>query len=195
MISRRLQVALIILVLTLLGMGYYALRLKQHSEAMQQVSDTRPAPPLTAGPQESVTVYYANDEDASIQHAPVQVGSSQHPEVRARDVLRQLIAMYTAKGSPHFMAPGADVRSVFVVNDTLAIVDLNSAFADAHRSGIMEEQLTIVSLVQTVSSVLPKVTRVQFLVEGKPRETLAGHADLRGTYDVASVAQLARELQ
>jgi hypothetical protein len=36
---------------------------------------------------------------------------------------------------------------------------------------------------------------VKILVDGKERETLAGHADLTGFYDVTAVNQLATELQ
>jgi hypothetical protein len=42
---------------------------------------------------------------------------------------------------------------------------------------------------------LPKLTRLKFLVDGKERDTLAGHSDLKGFYDVATIAQIARELQ
>jgi hypothetical protein len=59
----------------------------------------------------------------------------------------------------------------------------------------MEEELTIVSMVQTLAANIPKLTRVKFLVDGKERDTLAGHADLKGFYDVATIAQVARELQ
>jgi hypothetical protein len=59
----------------------------------------------------------------------------------------------------------------------------------------MEEELTIVSVIQTLAANLPKLTRVKFLVDGKERDTLAGHSDLKSFYDVATVAQIARELQ
>jgi hypothetical protein len=36
---------------------------------------------------------------------------------------------------------------------------------------------------------------VKILVEGKERETLAGHADLSGFYDVSAVNQLTAQLQ
>jgi hypothetical protein len=36
---------------------------------------------------------------------------------------------------------------------------------------------------------------VKILVGGKERETLAGHADLTGFYDVSAVNQLVGELQ
>jgi len=36
---------------------------------------------------------------------------------------------------------------------------------------------------------------VSLTVDGKERETLAGHADLKGVYDVATVNQLVREMR
>jgi hypothetical protein len=36
---------------------------------------------------------------------------------------------------------------------------------------------------------------VKFLVEGKERETLAGHADLMSFYQVSAVHELAKELE
>jgi hypothetical protein len=42
---------------------------------------------------------------------------------------------------------------------------------------------------------LPQLGRVRFLVDGKSRDTLAGHIDLTGWYDVAMVAEAAKELQ
>ena len=60
--------------------------------------------------------------------------------------------------------------------------------------GILVEELTIASLVQTVAENIPGVTRIKILVEGKERETLAGHADLTTFYDVSVVSQLAGQL-
>ena len=42
---------------------------------------------------------------------------------------------------------------------------------------------------------MPNLLKVKILVEGKERETLAGHADLSSYYDVGAVNQLATQLQ
>jgi len=96
------------------------------------------------------------------------------------------------------LTPGrepADIRSVFLVDPGVAVIDLNSAFADTHRSGVLVEQLTVASLIQTISVNTPNLLRVKILVDGKERDTLAGHADLSSFYDVAAVNQLATQLQ
>lgn len=196
MISRRLQIALLLLVVVIFGMSYYALKLKQHAERVDQVSqNARPALPAAAGRKEPVQIFVAYDEDLTLRPRQVQADKATQPDERARAALRALVDFYTAKQSPHPLGQGSDINAVYLANETTAVVDLNSTFANTHRSGIMEEELTIVSVIQTLASNLPKLTRVKFLVDGKERDTLAGHSDLKSFYDVATVAQIARELQ
>ena len=64
----------------------------------------------------------------------------------------------------------------------LAVVNLTAAFASSHPSGIETESLTVLSICATLHANLPQVTEVRFLVDGQPRDTLAGHADLMRTY-------------
>jgi len=49
--------------------------------------------------------------------------------------------------------------------------------------------------VLTLKAQLPELTRVRFLVDGKPRETLAGHIDLSGWFDVSAVSQASADLR
>jgi len=70
----------------------------------------------------------------------------------------------------------------------LAVVNLTSAFAASHPSGIEAETLTVLSICGTLHANLPRVTQVRFLVDGQPRATLAGHADLTRTYLAADPA-------
>jgi len=64
----------------------------------------------------------------------------------------------------------------------LAVVNLTSAFVAGHPSGLETETLTVLSICGTLHANLPRVTQVRFLVDGQPRATLAGHADLTRTY-------------
>ena len=90
---------------------------------------------------------------------------------------------------------GAEVRNVYLVPPDLAVIDTNSALADGHRSGILEEELTVASLVETLAANTPGITRIRILVDGKERDSLAGHADLSGFYDVAAVTKLIEQMQ
>jgi hypothetical protein len=72
----------------------------------------------------------------------------------------------------------------------MAVIDLSGALAAAQPSGIEPETLTLLSMMETLHANLPTVTQVHFLVDGRPRDTLAGHADLTRTY-MASEAESA----
>ena len=70
----------------------------------------------------------------------------------------------------------------------LAVVNLTSAFGASHPSGIETETLTVLSICGTLHANIPRVTQVRFLVDGQPRATLAGHADLTRTYLAANAS-------
>jgi hypothetical protein len=60
---------------------------------------------------------------------------------------------------------------------------------------VLIEELTVASLIHTISANTPGILKVKILVDGKERDTLAGHADLSDFYDVSAVNQLASQLQ
>ncbi len=93
------------------------------------------------------------------------------------------------------MDSASAIRDVYLVDPGLAVIDVNAAFANGHRSGVLVEELTVASMVQTLSANMAGITRVKFLVEGKERDTLAGHVDLANFYDVSAVNRLAAQLQ
>lgn len=196
MIPRRFAIAITIMLLISLGMSVYVWRMRGRAAQPQpQIADNRPVPPPASGPTERVTLFVAYDDPGILlpQLAIIPLPSGR--QQRAEELLRALLDSYLAKTSTHPLGPGADVRSVYLVDPGLAVIDLNSAFADGHRSGILVEELTVASLVQTLSTNIPGVTRVKILVDGKERETLAGHADLSRFYDISSVNDLVDQLR
>ena len=64
----------------------------------------------------------------------------------------------------------------------LAVIDLRSNFVNTHPSGVEVETLTLASIIATLHTNLPQIEQIRFLVDGQPRETLAGHADLLRIY-------------
>jgi hypothetical protein len=64
----------------------------------------------------------------------------------------------------------------------LAVVNLTGAFTAGHPSGLEVETLTVLSICATLHANFPGIVEVRFLVDGKQRATLAGHADLTRTY-------------
>jgi hypothetical protein len=105
-------------------------------------------------------------------------------------LLRALLRIYQQPGAAHPLSPAADIRAIYLVDPDAAVIDLNAAFADQHRSGILSEQLTVNSLVETLGVNVPGIQRVNILVEGQTRDTLAGHADLSDSFDVRTIEQV-----
>ncbi|MGC2763957.1 MAG: GerMN domain-containing protein, partial [Candidatus Acidiferrum sp.] len=158
-------------------------------------ANTQPVAPPVSGSSEQVTLYVAYDDAGVLRPKAVRITLPTGRQERAAEILRALLTLYLDKSSPHPLGPGSDIRDVYLVDPGLAVIDLNAAFADNHRSGVLVEELSVVSLVQTLSANIPGITRVKILVEGNERETLAGHADLSNFFDVPAVTQVVAQLQ
>ncbi len=196
MIPRQLVIAMAVLVAAALGLGIYTWKMRKTvTSAPVVATDTRPLAPPVAGPTERVVLYVAHDEDGSLRPEAAQIPMPSGRQQRAEELLRALLSNYLDKNSPHVLGSGSEIRSVFLVDPGVAVIDVNSAFSDTHRSGVLVEELTVASLIHTISANIPGILKVQILVEGKERDTLAGHADLSSYYDVSAVNQLAAQLQ
>jgi len=196
MIPRHLTIAFAILLAAALGLSLYAWHIRKNAAAPTVAPvDTRPLAPPVSGPSEHVVLFVAHDEDGTLRAESSQIPMPSGRQQRAEELLRALLSIYLDKNSPHRLGPGADIRSVYLVDPGVAVIDVNSAFADTHRSGVLVEQLTVASLIQTVAVNTPNLLRIKIVVDGKERDTLAGHADLTSYYDLAAVNQLATQLQ
>ncbi len=196
MITRQLAIATAVLIVAALGLGAYAWHMRKTATPEPAAStDTRPLAPPIAGPTERVALFVAHDDDGTLRAESAVIPLPSGRQQRAEELLRALLSIYLDKNSPHVLGSGAEVRSVFLVDPGVAVIDVNSAFADTHRSGVLVEELTVASLIHTISANTQGILRVRILVEGKERDTLAGHADLSEYYDVTAVNQLAAQLQ
>lgn len=195
MIPRNVQITLVLLLVAVFAGGIYMLKLAQREERSSQVLIAGPASVRSDAPREKVSMLIAYDDDGVVRREKYDVALSGSPSDRTREILRELIRRYGQQPSPHPLSSGADVKNVFVMENGLCVVDLNSAFAEGHRSGVLVERLTIASFVETVATNLPGITKVKFLIEGQDRQTLAGHADLKQIYDVNNVREMVKEME
>lgn len=196
MIPRHFYIAVSVLLAAVLAMTVYAWHMRGRAAATPGRSiDTRPVVAPAAGPTEQVTLFVAYDDLGVLHAQSARISLPSVRQQRAEELLRALIALYLDKSSPHPLPPGSDIRSVYLVDPGLAVIDVNAALVDGHRSGVLSEELTVASLIQTLAANIPGILRVKILVEGKERETLAGHADLSAVFDVSAVNQLSSQLQ
>lgn len=211
MIPRYQLILLAVLIGASAAMGgvLWHLRQKAHQRLLAGEATTPTQAPQVA-PVEQATLLVANDEQDTLDTRILSLPLPISPNERARAILGKLMELYTAAGSSHPI-PAADtaITQVFLLpvktinpnsktspantgsaqesGPLLAVVNLTSAFASAHPAGIEAETLTILSICATLHANLPRVSEVRFLVDGQPRETLAGHADLTRTYLTADL--------
>jgi len=195
MIPRSVQITIGLVLLAILLSGLVILRLNRREEAMSLRAEAAPAAPQVAGKQERIQVLVAYDDDQALRWRSADVFLPADRGLRAREILRSVLAQYLQNPSPHPLAHGADIRDVYFIGSDTLVVDANSQFADGHPSGILLEEMTLASLIETLTANVPGVNKVKFLVEGRERETLAGHADLMSFYPTAAVHELAREFE
>lgn len=194
MIPRHLKIGVVIMLAVALGMSFYVWRVRGRVAPAEPVATSPIAPPVS-GPTEQVTLYVAYDDPGVLRAQSARIPLPAGRQQRAQELLRALLGLYLDKSSSHPLGAGAEVRDVYLVDPGLVVIDTNAAFADSHRSGVLVEELTVASLVQTLSANIPGIIRVKILVDGKQRDTLAGHADLSGFYDVSAVNQLVSGMQ
>jgi Sporulation and spore germination len=224
LIPRYQTILLIVLALASIGMGaaLWHMRDRAHQE-MIQGHDAAPtkAPAVAADAQATLVV--ANDDDNGLREQVYSLPLPAEDGARIRAILGKLLEIYATPDAAH-PVPGATgpnqvlpVQQVFLLpasgagitnpeasanpeatsasSTQLAVVNLAGSFVAAHPSGLETETLTVLSICRTIHANLPRVTEVRFLVDGQPRPTLAGHADLTRTYLVADAVQATNNVQ
>lgn len=197
MIPRHLKIMAAVLVVVAGVLGFYTFRLKHKAEhkPAKIATDQLPVAPPVTGPTSTAILYVADDHTGLLTRTTVTIPLPADSSERTQQILRNLLTLYQTAPTPHAIGEGADVKDVYFVNNGLAVVDFNGAFADKHPSGILAEELTVASIVATLRANNPEIQKVKFLVEGKDRETLAGHADLETPLDAANFTQIVKDLQ
>jgi hypothetical protein len=193
-IPRYQKILFAVLLLASLGMGFKLWQLRDSAHKRLLAGETTaPTQAPDVAPAEQATLVAANDMDNSLVSQMHSLPRPADPGARARAVLGKLLDLYAAPNSTHPVPGGAaSVAQVFLLPtpgskasdlaSQLAVVNLTGSFAASHPSGLETESLTVLSICATLRANLPNVTEVRFLVDGQPRPTLAGHADLTRTY-------------
>lgn len=200
MIPRYQKILLALLLIASLGMGFKLWQLRDRAHKRLLAGETTaPTQAPQVAPAEQATLVAANDLDNSLLPQMHSLPLPADPGARARAVLGKLLDLYAATDSTHPVPGGAaSVAQVFLLPvpgskatgasaDQLAVVNLTGTFAASHPSGLETESLTVLSICATIRANIPNVSEVRFLVDGQPRPTLAGHADLTRTYLTADV--------
>lgn len=197
MITRAHKILFSVMLLACIIMAAVLIRLRNRAQDRLQAEAAAAPPSIAEGNSVSpraVTLYVPNDLDGSLLAVERSIALPADSNAQARVLLESLIAAFHADGSTHPMSVASGINEVYFLpvpasqgqgaNNAgqMAVVDLSGALAAAQPSGIEPETLTLLAIMATLHANLPTVNQVHFLVDGQPRDTLAGHADLTRTY-------------
>jgi len=146
--------------------------------------DLLAAPISTSSDVKSKTrIFWAAGADKT---APVEVDLelSSNATVRAKQVLHALV---TDPPTPEQRTLPADATLLgfYVLPDGTAIADFSQALASQTPSGILSEELAVDSIVRTLRGNVSTLKRLKILIHGQEMDTLAGHVDLTGFFDLS----------
>jgi hypothetical protein len=170
--------------------------------------DSTPLVPSPHAHESIATFDLASDRDGTITAVQRQLALPDEASVRAKALLSRLMAEYALPRSDHPLAGGAAVDDVFLVRlplaqdnaegdaqGEMAVVNLRGSFVDQHPSGVETEMLSLLSILGTLHANFPEIATVRFVVDGKSRETMAGHVALDRIYPALDTTAGPSDLQ
>jgi len=119
--------------------------------------------------------------------APVEIEMplSADPSERSRQLLQVLIANPPTPGQRTLPAD-ATVLGFYILPDGTSVADFSDAIASEMPSGILSEEMAVQSITHTLGANVPGLRRLKILIHGQEVDTLAGHADLTGFFDLTA---------
>jgi len=184
-----LAVAVVVGIISFSGLRRRVSRLQsQDQTADEQARQAVLAPPISTPTDQEVTatIFWAAGAN-KIAPVEVQLPLSADPVHRARQVLLALIDNPPTSGQRTLPAD-TELLGFYVLPDGTAVADFSDALASETPSGILSEQEAVDSIVQTLGSNVPSLRRLKILIHGQEVETLAGHVDLTGFFDLNPAA-------
>lgn len=112
----------------------------------------------------------------------VQLPLSANPIQRSKQVLDALVERPTV--AQRTLPADTTLLGFYILSDGTAIADFSDALVTEMPSGIASEQTAIDSIVDTLKANVPSLRRLKILIHGQEVDTLAGHIDLSGFFDL-----------
>ena len=174
--------------------GLRSLHRRMARLAQAEVSDEEArhevlAPPVSTPTDVPVkaSIFWAGGPDGV---APVQVELplSADPVQRSRQLLHALIADPPTPDQRTIPAD-TDLLGFYILPDGTAIADFSDALSNETPSGILSERIAVNSIAKTLGSNVPVLHRLKILIHGQEVDTLAGHIDLTGFFDLNQAGQ------
>lgn len=179
-----LSVAVVIGLISLRGLHQ---RIQNLSETQTSEEEARrellkPAMSTPSDVLVNAKIFWASGQDA-IAPVNVELPLSADPVKRGRQVLDALIAN-PESASERTLPADAAVLGFYILPDGTAIADFSDALGSETPSGILSEEMAVNSIARTLENNVSSLRRLKILIHGQEADTLAGHVDLTGFFDL-----------
>ena len=155
------------------------------SESSEEQARRELLAPLISTPSDvkvNARIFWAAGPDR-LAPADVELALSADPVQRSKQVLHTLIASAPSPGQRTIPADAA-LLGFYVLPDGTAIADFSDALSTETHSGILSEEIAVNSIVRTLENNVAVLRRLKILIHGQEAETLAGHVDLTGFFEL-----------
>ena len=137
----------------------------------------QPAPPAPTA-HITATLFYGARDGLLLQPVRVEVPLAEGAVAQGRQIVQALLQPPPAPYQPVIPA-GTTLKAFYLTSGGDAFVDLSADVSTKHPGGTHAELLTVYAVVNTITTNLQGVQRVQLLVDGKEADSVAGHVDVR----------------
>jgi hypothetical protein len=190
-VSRNLKIilaALVVLVaIGLISVGGLWRRVQRLEETPKSEEEARQevlAPPISTSSDVNTNakIFWAAGPD-SIAPVNVAMPLSADPVERSKQLLQELITKPPSPAERTIPADAA-LTDFYILPDGTAVADFSDALSSDLPSGILSESMAVNSIVDTLASNVSGPLRLKILIHGQEVDTLAGHVDLTGFFDL-----------
>jgi Sporulation and spore germination len=190
---RQIKIALAILAFGVVAGAIYLRVLHRHvqrlavSEATEEQARREVVePPITTPTDVMVKAelfWLAATDATRLEPAEVELPLSAEAAQRAKQVLRALISD-VPNPEQRTLPADATLLDFYVLPDGTAVADFSDTISGEIPSGILSEKLAVDSITRTLEANVTSLRRLKILIHGQEAETLAGHLDLTGFFDL-----------
>lgn len=179
-----LAVAVIIGLLSLGGLRKHMQGLNVSQSTEEQARRAVLEPPITTPTDKTVEakIYWAAGP-GKVAPVEIELPLSADPVERSRQLLQTLISN-PPTADQRTLPAGTTLLGFYILPDGTAVADFSDSLASETPSGILSESVAVDSIVGTLAANVPQLHRLKILIHGQEVDTLAGHVDLSGFFEL-----------
>jgi germination protein M len=181
-IPRHIKIGLVVLAVGFsLTLGFFVdvigrIQSVVNDQEIEEIPFRAPAQPLYAAsdPPMTVKLFFPSTNDVLLSSEDQTIFRSAEVANRAKQIVQKLVEGPQSRELFPSIPADTKIQEIFV-SDKMAFIDFSNTLSTNHAGGVLNEQATIYSIVNSLTFNLPEIQQVKILIGGVEKETLAGH--------------------